>query len=193
MKKIILTIFFLLSICNSVSSDTKINPINEGDIDAKINLILYESLTCGHCADFHKNIYPELKKDFIEKGLVKIEFRSFPLDMMAFNASKIAHCKNDGNSKILHFLYMNQNKWVKGSTIEEANTNLKNLLDSEKFDLNFDKCINNKEIEDHVLEDRIEGVKKFDVNATPTLIINDKKFDKPLDYKNLKKTLEKLI
>jgi len=156
-------------------------------------LILYESLTCGHCADFHKNIYPELKKDFIEKGLVKIEFRSFPLDMMAFNASKIAHCKNDGNSKILHFLYMNQNKWVKGSTIEEANTNLKNLLDSEKFDLNFDKCINNKEIEDHVLEDRIEGVKKFDVNATPTLIINDKKFDKPLDYKNLKKTLEKLI
>ena len=127
MKKIILTIFFLLSICNSVSSDTKINPINEGDIDAKINLIVYESLTCGHCADFHKNIYPELKKDFIEKGLVKIEFRSFPLDMMAFNASKIAHCKNDGNSKILHFLYMNQNKWVKGSTIEEANTNLKNL------------------------------------------------------------------
>ena len=193
MKKIILTIFFLLSICNSVSSDTKINPINEGDIDAKIYLIVYESLTCGHCADFHKNIYPELKKDFIEKGLVKIEFRSFPLDMMAFNASKIAHCKNDGNSKILHFLYMNQNKWVKGSTIEEANTNLKNLLDSEKFDLNFDKCINNKEIEDHVLEDRIEGVKKFDVNATPTLIINDKKFDKPLDYKNLKKTLEKLI
>ena len=124
MKKIILTIFFLLSICNSVSSDTKINPINEGDIDAKINLILYESLTCGHCADFHKNIYPELKKDFIEKGLVKIEFRSFPLDMMAFNASKIAHCKNDGNSKILHFLYMNQNKWVKGSTIEEANTKI---------------------------------------------------------------------
>ncbi len=193
MKKIILTIFFLLSICNSVNSDTKINPINEGNIDAKINLIVYESLTCGHCADFHKNIYPELKKDFIEKGLVKIEFRSFPLDMMAFNASKIAHCKNDGNSKILHFLYMNQNKWVKGSTIEEANTNLKNLLDSEKFDLNFEKCINNKEIEDHVLEDRIEGVKKFDVNATPTLIINDKKFDKPLDYKNLKKTLEKLI
>ena len=193
MKKIILTIFFLISICNSVSSDTKINPINEGDIDAKINLILYESLTCGHCADFHKNIYPELKKDFIEKGLVKIEFRSFPLDMMAFNASKIAHCKNDGNSKILHFLYMNQNKWVKGNTIEEANTNLKNLLDSEKFDLNFEKCINNKEIENHVLEDRIEGVKKFDVNATPTLIINDKKFDKPLDYKNLKKTLEKLI
>ena len=193
MKKIILTIFFLISICNSVSSDTKINPINEGDIDAKINLIVYESLTCGHCADFHKNIYPELKKDFIEKGLVKIEFRSFPLDMMAFNASKIAHCKNDGNSKILHFLYMNQNKWVKGNTIEEANTNLKNLLDSEKFDLNFEKCINNKEIENHVLEDRIEGVKKFDVNATPTLIINDKKFDKPLDYKNLKKTLEKLI
>ena len=57
----------------------------------------------------------------------------------------------------------------------------------------FDKCINNKEIEDHVLNDRISGMKKFSIEATPTLIINDKKFDKPLNYKNLKKTLEKLI
>ena len=39
-----------------------------------------------------------------EKGLVKIEFRNFPLDLAALNASKIAHCKNDGNSEILHFL-----------------------------------------------------------------------------------------
>ena len=59
--------------------------------------------------------------------------------------------------------------------------------------MDFDKCINNKLIEDHVLEDRIEGVKKFEVNATPTIIINNRKFDKPITFKNLKKTLEKLI
>ena len=193
MKKIVLIIFCTIFLCSSVNSDTKINAIYEGDINAKINLIIYESLTCGHCADFHKNIYPELKKDFIDTGHAKIEFRSFPLDGMAFNASKIAHCKNDGNSEILHFLFINQNKWLKGETLEDANNNLKSLLNSENFDLDYEKCLNNKKIEDYVLEDRIEGLKKFDINSTPTLIINDKKFDKPLDYKNLKKTLEKMI
>ena len=54
-------------------------------------------------------------------------------------------------------------------------------------------CINDNYIENHILEDRIEAVKKFDIDSTPTLIINNKKFNKPLNYKNLKKTLEKLI
>ena len=189
--------FFALSILifnfGLLKAETKINVIYEGDIDAKITLIVYESLTCSHCADFHKNIYPDLKKDFIDKGLVKIEFRNFPLDLAAFNASKVAHCQNDGKSYILHFLYESQKEWVNGNTIEEINNNLKNLIDSKNFGIDFDKCINNKEIEDHVLNDRISGMKKFNIEATPTLIINDKKFDKPLNYKNLKKTLEKLI
>ena len=67
------------------------------------------------------------------------------------------------------------------------------LFDSGKFELDIYQCINNQKIEDHILEDRIEAVKKFKLNATPTLIINNKKFEKPLNYKNIKKTLEKLI
>ncbi len=193
MKKTILAIFCIIFFSTSVFSDTKINPIYEGNLDAKIQLIIYESLTCSHCADFHNEVYPELKKDFINKGFVKIEFRSFPLDLAALNASKIAHCRNDGKSDILHFLFKNQKKWAKGSTIDEINLKLKKILDNEKFRIDIDKCINNKKIEDHILEDRIEAVKKFKLNATPTLIINNKKFDKTLNYKNLKKTLEKMI
>ena len=113
--------------------------------------------------------------------------------MAALNASKIAHCKNDGKSDILHFLFKNQKMWAKGSEIEEINSNIEKILDSEKYGIDIDKCINNKKIEDYILEDRIEAVKKFKLNSTPTIIINKKKFDKPLNYKNLKKTLEKLI
>ena len=181
----------LCSVTLSYASEVK--KIYEGKEDAKIKLIVYESLTCSHCANFHIKIYPKLKEDFINKGLVKIEFRNFPLDMAAFNASKIAHCKNDGNSELLHFLYQNQSKWVKGDTIEKINSHLKKLIETSNFQLNFKNCLANKKIEDHVLEDRVEGVKKFKVNSTPALIINNKKFDKPLNYKNLKKTLEKLI
>ena len=74
-----------------------------------------------------------------------------------------------------------------GSSIEDVNDNLKNFIEKEGFKINFEKCINNKNIEDFVLNDRVEGVKNFKVNATPTIIINNKKFEKSLNYKNLKK------
>ena len=193
MKKKLLEISFILLFATFSFAEEKINAIYEGNPDAKIKLIIYESLTCGHCADFHKNVYPDLKKNFIDKGHIKIEYRSFPLDMAALNASKIAHCKNDGKPNTLHFLFKNQKKWAQGNKIEEVNSKLKKILDSSEFKVDFDKCIGNTKIEDYILEDRIEAVKKFKLNATPTLIINDKKFDKPLKYKNLKKTLEKLI
>tara|TARA_B100001540_G_scaffold303162_1_gene311485 strand:+ start:1339 stop:1917 length:579 start_codon:yes stop_codon:yes gene_type:complete len=192
MRKILLfLIIFLSTISNIYAEDIK--RIMEGNKDAKITIITYESLTCSHCADFHKNVYPELKKEYIDTDLVKIEFRHFPLDIQAFNASKVSQCRNDGQSKILHSLFANQQKWVKGSTIEKANENLQKFLDNEGFNIDLEKCTNNKEIEDFVLNDRINGVKKFKINATPTVIINNEKFEKPLNFKNLKKALEKLI
>ena len=193
MKKTVLGIFYILFIITSVFSDEKINRIYEGNPDAKIKLIVYESLTCSHCADFHKNVYPNLKKNFIDKGLAKIEFRNFPLDIASLNASKIAHCKNNSKSDILHFLFNNQSMWIKGETIEQINLNLKEVINKENFGIDIDACLNNKKIEDHILEDRIEAVKKYKLNSTPTLIINNKKFDKRLNYKNLEKTLKKLI
>ena len=191
MKKIYLLIFFFLGISINVNAETK--RIISGKEDAKIIIIAYESLTCSHCADFHIDIYPQLKKEYLDTGLAKIEFRHFPLDIAALNAAKIAQCKSDQSLEILENLYSNQQKWVKGNTIEDINKNLKEYLNITGFKIDFEKCINNKKIEDFVLNDRIEGTKNFKVNATPTIIINNKKFDKSLNYKNLKKALEKLI
>ena len=191
MKKIFLTLVLIFGSINI--SNAEINRIVSGNKDAKITIIAYESLTCSHCADFHKEIYPKLKKDYIDTGLVKIEFRHFPLDIAALNASKISQCKSNESLKILNSLYSNQQEWVRGSSVEEINNNLEKFIKNQGFEINFEKCINNKKIEDYVLNDRIEGVKKFKVNSTPTIIINDEKFDKTLNYKNIKKSLEKLI
>ena len=193
MKKIFLILITILLLFQPVNSDTNINSIYEGSKNAKIEIIVFESLTCSHCASFHNQIYPKLKRDFIDKETVKIIFKSFPLDLAALNASKIAHCNNDGKSKILHLLYEKQNDWVKGEKIEDFNSNLRKIIKDENIELDFDKCLDNKLLEDQILQQRIEGVKKYKVNATPTIIINEKKFDKPLTYKNLKKTIEKLI
>ncbi|MDB9935382.1 thioredoxin domain-containing protein [Candidatus Pelagibacter sp.] len=196
MKKLTSALFIIFIIFSAkvFAADNKIiKRITEGEESAKITIIAYESLTCSHCANFHKDVYPELKKDFIDKGLVRIEFRHFPLDLAAFNASKIAQCNNDGSSSIMNTLYSGQKKWARGKTPEEATGYLKKFLEGENVNVNFEKCLSDKAIEDYVLNDRIDGVKKFEVNATPTIIINDKKFDKALNYKNLKKYLEKLI
>jgi protein-disulfide isomerase len=191
MRKIFLSIFVFFGLASSLNAE--IVRIISGQENAKITIIAYESLTCSHCADFHKNVYPQLKKDYLDTGIAKIEFRHFPLDIAALNAAKIAQCNNEQSLKILESLYSNQRAWVKGSTIEEINDNLEKYLKKDGFKIDFDKCINNKEIEDFVLNDRVEGVKNFKVNATPTIIINNKKFEKSLNYKNLKKSLEKLI
>ena len=191
MKKILLLLILFFGSISSLNAE--INRIVSGNKNAKITIIVYESLTCSHCANFHKEIYPQIKKDYIDTGLAKIEFRHFPLDVAAFNASKITLCKQDQSLEILESLYSNQQAWIKGSTVEEVNDNLKKFIEKEGFNIDFEKCINNKEIEDFVLNDRIEGTKNFKINATPTIIINNKKFEKSLNYKNLKKSLEKLI
>ena len=191
MKKFLLLLALFFGFLTAVNAET--NRIISGNQNAKIVILAYESLTCSHCADFHKNVYPQLKKDYIDTGLAKIEFRHFPLDAAAFNASKIIQCKHDQGMEILESLYSNQQAWIKGNTIEQVNNNLQKFIEKEGFQVNFEKCINNKKIEEFVLNDRIEGVKNFKVNATPTIIINDKKFEKSLNYKNLKETLEKLI
>ena len=190
-KFLAFTLIFFCTISNINAEEIK--RIFVGNKDAKITIIAFESLTCSHCANFHKDVYPELKKNYLDTGLAKIEFRHFPLDIAAFNASKVAQCNNDGDSKILNSLFANQQKWVKGNSVAEANQNLQTFLKNEGFSIDFEACINDKKIEDFVLNDRIDGVKKFKVNATPTIIINDKKFEKTLNFKNLKKAIEKLI
>ena len=193
MKKILFTLLILIFSTVNLIAENEVKRIYEGKEGSKITILIYESLTCSHCAKFHLDIYPDLKKNFIDKGFVKLEYRNFPLDLAAFNAAKAAHCKISNGEEILHFLYKNQSEWVKGETIEDLNSNLEKILKSKNFGIDYNKCINNKNIEDFVLEDRIEGVKKYNVSATPTLIINGKKFEKSLTYKNLEKTLEKLL
>ncbi len=191
MKKTLIILILFFGFMGNVGAEIK--RIISGSENAKITIIAYESLTCSHCANFHKDVYPQLKKEYIDTGLAKIEFRHYPLDMAAFNASKIVQCKDDQSLQMLESLYSNQQAWVKGGTIEEINNNLKKFIKKEGFKVDFEKCINNKEIEDFVLTDKFEGAQNFKINATPTIIINNKKLEKTINYKNLKKSLEKLI
>jgi len=196
MKKIIYIILFSLLGFNSFAIENKkLNDITEGSNDAKIKIYAFQSLTCPHCATFHNKVYPLLKRDFIDNGIIKIYFKHFPLNLAALNAAKILQCIDDKNKiSFLNHLYETQQIWTGGKTIEDINKNLKNS--AKKFGLSvndFDKCLTLEDVENFILNSRIEAVKNFDIESTPTIIINDKKFEGALEYKNLKKTIEKLI
>ena len=171
-------LFSILILLISSFANADANYISEGNKDAKIEIIVYESLTCGHCANFHKDVYPGLKEEFIDTGLAKIEFRHFPLDYAALQAAKLSQCQSDNSLNVLKALYSNQKKWAKGSTKEEVNENLRNFFVSEGINIDFEKCINDKKAEDFIINSRINGAKDYEINATPTMIINGKKFEK---------------
>ena len=196
MKKTIILFFLFFSTTASIGfAQLSVNEIKDGSDNAKVKIFVYESLTCPHCAKFHKDVYPKLKKEYIDKGLVQIFFKSFPFDLAGLNAAKITHCTQDDKKLFfLNYLFETQTKWAKGNTIEDINGNLKKSL--EEFgikNIDIEKCIKNKDIENAILNERINAVSKYKINSTPTLIINEEKFDKSLNYKNLKKTIEKLI
>ena len=196
MKKIIyILLFFLLSINSFAGENYKLSDITEGNENAKIKIYSYQSLTCPHCATFHAKVYPLLKKDYIDTGIAKIYFKHFPLDLAALNAAKIAQCVNKKKRiSFLDHLYKTQESWIKGTKIEDINQNLKKSV--KQFGLNendFDKCLAFEDVEDYILNSRIEAVKKFKIKSTPTLVINDEPFKGTLEYKNIKKILEKLI
>ena len=193
--KVILIYLFFCSKSYSGSIATNISPVVLGQNEAPVKIKIFSSLTCPHCAIFHAKIYPLLKKDYIDTGIAKIYFKHFPLDLSALNAAKIAQCVNkEKRISFLDHLYKTQESWVRGEKIEDINQNLKKSV--KQFGLNeddFDKCLAFEDVEDYILNSRIEAVQKFKIKSTPTLVINDEPFKDTLEYKNIKKMLEKLI
>tara|TARA_Y100000590_G_C15514894_1_gene936879 strand:+ start:181 stop:783 length:603 start_codon:yes stop_codon:yes gene_type:complete len=166
-----------------------------GSDDAKIKIKVFSSLTCPHCASFHNKVVPKIKKNYVDSGKVQIIFIDFPLDQAAFNASKLLHCL-DQKQKInfLDTVYENQNSWTNGSNIDEINSNLKAIVKNLGVSSGqFDKCLNNEIISDKILNGRINGHQKYSINSTPTIIINEKKFEGSANFKSIKKKIEKLI
>ena len=172
--------------------DSKILTI--GSTKAKVTVKVFSSLTCPHCANFHNAIFNNLKKEYIDKGLVKFEHHAFPLDLAALNAEIIVRCQanNDKKFKLLEAIYNKQKVWAVGSDINKINELIKKV--GAGFDLTeekMDKCLKDNNAQDEILEERIDAQKKYRIDSTPTVIVNDKKYNNKVDYKSFKKIIEK--
>ena len=166
-----------------------------GQDSATVKIKIFSSFTCPHCANFHFNIVPEIKKEFVDTGKVQLIFIDFPLDQAAFNASKILHCADkEKQINLMDTIYEKQKKWTNGTNIEDINKNLKALVKNLGISSDeFEKCLINDDIMDKILNGRIDALKKYTIEATPTIVINEKKFEGSVNFKNIKKKIEKLI
>ncbi len=192
--KKILILFFLIFI-NSYSYAQNNDEIFIGNENAKVKIIIYSSYTCPHCANFHKSVYPKLIKEYASKDLIKFTFVDFPLDIAALNASKIVRCGTKESSILLiDEIYKNQSIWSAGDKIQQINNNL--FLIGNKFNLSNEKlsnCLKDKKLEDKILNDRLEGQKKYSINSTPTIIINEKKYEGNASFEDLSKEILKIL
>ena len=192
-NKIFFRIFFLIFIF-SAQAESKVLSI--GSPEAKVTIKVFSSLTCPHCATFHTNIYEKLKKEYIDKGLVKFEHHPFPLDLAALNAEIVIRCQNNIEKKfeLLTEIYKKQTTWAIGSDINKINELIKKIglnfdLSNEKMDM----CLKNDQTQDEILEQRIEAQKKYKIESTPTIIINEKKYSGKVDFKQFKKIIDKKL
>ena len=187
-----LRITFFIFFSFVVSAESKILSI--GSASAKVTVKVFSSLTCPHCANFHSTVFNNLKKDYINKGLVRFEHHAFPLDLAALNAEVIIRCQinNEKKFKLLNEIYDKQKSWAIGSDINKINELIKKI--GLKFDLSNDEmnvCLEDSKIQDEILEQRIEAQKKYKIESTPTIIVNGKKYTKKIDYKTFKKMIDK--
>ena len=195
LSKLFLIFFSFFLYCVAEEHNKNENFIVMGSNEASIKIKIFSSFTCPHCADFHLNVIPKIKEKYVDTKMVQIIFIDFPLDLAAFNASKLLHClDSDMQINFIDEIYKKQDEWTNGSDIENINSNLKKIVKDLGINyLNPNSCLNNEDISDKILNYRIDAQKKYSINSTPTIIINEKKFEGSAIFKNIEKKIKKHI
>ena len=192
MIKLIHKIIFVFFIFFSIEVESK--EVGIGDVNSKVTIKVFSSLTCPACANFHSKIFYQIKEEFIDKGLVRFEHHPFPLDLAALNAEMIVRCHVDNIKKfeLLGKIYEKQKLWAVGSDINKINDSIKKIgLESNLNNKDMENCLKDENKQDEILNQRIDAQKKYKIGSTPTILINEKKYKGNVEYSEFKKVLEK--
>ena len=162
-----------------------------GDPNAPITMIEYSSLTCSHCQQFHKEILPKIKKNYIDTGKVKLIYRDFPFDKLGLLATVLARCAPpERYYGFLNVLFEKQSDWSRSQDPFGELSRIGKLGGLNPSD--YEACLKNQALIDGLIEKRLEGQKNFDVNATPSFIIDgDHKIVGSQPYEEFEKIFSK--
>lgn len=159
-----------------------------GNADAPITIVEYASMTCGHCANFHKNTLPTIKANYIDTGKARLVMREFPFDPRAEAGFMLARCADDKYFAMVDVLFQQQQSWAGVENAREALLQISRLagFSQETFEL----CLTNQQLLDDVRGVRDRGAKEFGVDATPTFFINGNKYSGALTVDEMSAILD---
>jgi len=165
-----------------------------GDANAKVTIVEYASMTCGHCMHFHTTVYPDIKKKYVDTGKVRFVFREFPLDARAFAASMLSRCagSTDKTMALVSALFDKQKDWA--FVQENPTPKLFEIAKQAGFtEESFNKCLTDQKLLDQLTAIHTRADEVFGVNATPTFFINGKRLQGAPELENFDKVLEPLL
>ncbi len=163
-----------------------------GKANAPVTIVEYASTTCPHCANFHNNVLPTIKKEYIDTGKVRLVYRDFPLDQMALRGAMLARCA--GKDRFFGFvdtIFATQSKWARDTNPVAALARIALLGGMNQAD--FDACMKNQKVADEILNQRLEGDKTYHVSSTPTIIIDGEKYDGGLTVEQMRAVIDRRL
>jgi len=163
-----------------------------GDLNAPITIIEYSSLTCPHCANFHINILPDVRKGYIETGQARFVYRDFPLDRAALYAAALAHCAGkDRFFAFLDILFRTQATWGRAKDPLDALKRVGRIGGLKVAEI--DACFKDQKLLEGILKSRMIGAQTFEVNSTPTFIVNGERVLGAQPYENFKTIFDRIL
>jgi protein-disulfide isomerase len=189
--------FALPYAASAEEASEEIKPIAEmvqGDLDAPIEMIEYASFTCPHCATFHADVYPKLKINYIDKGLIKFIYREVYFDKYGMWASMIARCAGaDRFFGMTDQIYRKQSNWARAESDVAIVTQLRKIgllagLDESQLSV----CLQDGVKLRALVEWYSENAKRDEIKSTPTLIINGEKHSNQ-SYEQLTEILDEIL
>lgn len=162
-----------------------------GPEDAPVTIIEYASLTCPHCRTFHVNVWPELKKKYVDTGQVLFIMREFPFDPRSSAGFMLARCMGDDKwYPTIDLLYRTQDNWARVADGTEALKSVMGMTGMSTAD--FEKCLKDQELLDQISA-VAEAGKSFGVDSTPTFFINGQMQKGALSIERFSEIIDPLV
>jgi len=163
-----------------------------GRPDAPVTVIEYFSLTCPHCKDFHTEIFPKIKTQYIDSGKVRMILRDFPLNRPAMDAAILARCSGpDHYYAFIDTLFNTFDNWTRSSDYLTALMQIGQIGGLRPDD--FKVCKADEELETRILTSMIEADETYSIKSTPTFIINGRKYDQGMSLQNFKNIVDQIV
>ena len=191
---VLFIVFFILPISATTVLDITEDDLVIGDKNAPITIIEYASLSCSHCANFHKNTLPDIKKEYVDTGKVRFVFRNFPYDPPSLIGSVILKCvPKDVRYDYMNVLFLLRKNWVVSDNAKSTQELYKIMQSGGMSKEDFDNCLKRDDLANQIIKGRIDVQNEFNIQSTPSFLINGNLEQGNKSVKEFRQIIDKIL